>query len=129
MLVHSAYTAYQPEATVCQKLLHTRVVRSSRHFSLGLVTSYDCSNICVCLPWRPLIHCTLIIDSIRYIGIHLVFALRYGCNFVATQFLVTLVTLVSACSGRNYNFPCINVVFLRVFARVSAYSGEKPNKP
>ena len=26
-----------------------------------------------------------------------------------------LVTLMSACSGRNYNFRCINVVFWRVF--------------
>ena len=32
-----------------------------------------------------------------------------------------------ACSGRNYNLLCINVVFWRVFARVSAYSGEKTN--
>ena len=32
---------------------------------------------------------------------------------------------MSACSGRNYNFRCINVDFWRVFARVSAYSGEK----
>ena len=31
-----------------------------------------------------------------------------------------LVTLMSACWGRNYNFRCINVVFWRVFARDSA---------
>ena len=33
-----------------------------------------------------------------------------------------LVTMMSACSGRNYNFRCTNVVFWRVFARVSANS-------
>ena len=34
-----------------------------------------------------------------------------------------VVTLLSACSGRNYNFRCINVVFWRVFARDSAPGG------
>ena len=34
-----------------------------------------------------------------------------------------LVTLMSACSGRNYNFRRINVVFWRVFARDSAPGG------
>ena len=34
-----------------------------------------------------------------------------------------IVALMSACSGRNYNFRCINVVFWRVFARDSAPGG------
>ena len=42
---------------------------------------------------------------------------------------IKLVTLMSAYSGRNYNFRCINVVFWHVFARVSAYSSKKPNYP
>ena len=37
----------------------------------------------------------------------------------ATKIAVKKVS--DACSGRNYNFRCINVVFWRVFARVSAY--------
>ena len=32
---------------------------------------------------------------------------------------------MSACSGRNYNFRCINVVFWRVFVRVSTYSARR----
>ena len=31
---------------------------------------------------------------------------------------------MSACSGRYYNFRCINVVFWRVFERVSGYSAK-----
>ena len=48
----------------------------------------------------------------------------------ATKIAVKKVSDVDVCMfgpERNYNFRCINVVFWRVFARVSAYSGEMPN--
>ena len=46
----------------------------------------------------------------------------------ATKIAVKKVTDVDVCRfGPIYNFRCINVVFWRVFARVSAYSDEKPN--